>query len=130
MNVLYLLAGLAAVTTAILHGRWGEKTIIRELKQASITDLAKAGFTVAWHQITAMLTVSGIAIIVLSFIPSMVAFATAGILIVVLYLGNILVFLMVCKRKFPDVIRSTYYPVFNSVAMIVLIILGIIVKNV
>ncbi|SES15486.1 hypothetical protein [Salipaludibacillus aurantiacus] len=127
MNIFYLLAGAAAASTAVMHAMWAEKRIIKDLKQSNMTDLAKAGFSIAWHQITALLAVSGVFLIMLSFLNVSETIETAGILIAVIFTGNIIVFFTVSKLRYPHVFKSTLYPVINSGAIILLIILGFLV---
>ncbi|MFC5712021.1 hypothetical protein ACFPU1_04460 [Thalassorhabdus alkalitolerans] len=124
MNAFYLLAGFVAVATAFTHAAWGERVIVPELKKSKMNELARAGFHIAWHQVTALLFAGGIALILVSMFAGVIGDMAAVLLVAFILFNNIIVFLTVSRLKYPKVTSRTLPPITNSIVMILLIIGG------
>ncbi|WP_156816963.1 hypothetical protein [Salsuginibacillus kocurii] len=99
-----------------------------ELTRSNMVPLAKAGFHIAWHQITALLLIVGGTLILLSFLSLELTYESAAVLAVVLLSGNIVIFLLLTQKKYPQVFRSTLYPIINSLIIILLMLIGFFYK--
>jgi hypothetical protein len=72
MNWFYLGAGALTIFLSVAHALWGQKTIILELNNSDLTEMAKSGFFVSWHQTTAMLLITGITLIFMALRKSLI----------------------------------------------------------
>ena len=126
MNLLFLISGVLAIFLAAAHAAWGEKLIIPELRKANLSNLAKIGFYVSWHQITMVLLVSGLALAFLSFWGGFTGADTTAILIVCITIGNFLVFLVLSFIHQKELFGKSIPQIILFVTLIALILIGII----
>jgi hypothetical protein len=125
MNWFYLAAGALTLFLSIAHAIWGQKTIIAELKDSGLSEMARSGFFVSWHQTTAMLFITGLTLILMA----LGLFKTTkpmGIFILCLVIGNFLVFTVTCVLWHRPILVQTLPQTLMFVVLIVLIAVGII----
>ena len=124
MNWFYLLAGLLTLLMSAAHAYWGEKNLVPELNSSNLSDLSKVGFYIPWHQITNVLLLSGLALVMGSFLSSIPGIDILAIFITLIVAGNFLIFIVISLKKYRPIIGQSI-PQFIFFSLIILLsILG------
>ena len=120
----FSVAGLLLFLLSFAHATCGEKKIF---KQLNTTDMGKGTFLslyIPWHQLTYILSLSGIGIILAAFKNE---FLPLSYFILALILGNLLVFTLLCIiRKEIGLISQSIPQYFLFILLILLLTGGIV----
>jgi len=123
MNGYFLVAGLLLTLLSVAHAVWGERRVFNVLTPNIIDAETNLSVYVPWHQLTGVLLLSGVALVLATFLS---ALAFIPVFILALIVSNLLVFfaLVIGKRQTQIFAQSLPQTVL-FLLLIVLIILGI-----
>lgn len=98
MNWLFLIAGIVAAIGALIHAFLGERTDIKSLLASSVPPNEKVELRGLWHGFSAILTLTAVALFLLSLTDLIENPRTVAHLIAVTYAAVSLAFLAVVLR--------------------------------
>ncbi len=125
MNYYYLAAGILSLILSVAHAIWGDIQIIPDLNNSNSTELTKIAFFIGWHQVTALLAVSGIALVLFAAKIKSTVSKSGAIVILCIVIANFLLFLIVSAFKMPSLLTDSAPQHVMFSALIITIVLGL-----
>lgn len=129
MNFFFLAAGILMLFLAAAHTVWGKKNVLAELSESNLKDITKTGFLIAYHQMAAVLAVSGIATIVFSVVNTDTNLVYASAAVFAIIDGTFTVFIYFGFKNNTEVIKKSIPQIFLFTVLLVLMIFGILEEN-
>lgn len=124
MNGYFFIAGLLLALLSVAHVIWGERRVFTVLTPNTTDAETYLSVYVPWHQLTGALLLSGVALLLTAFQPSVPTFVP--IFILALITSNLLVFFgLVMGKKQTQMFARTLPQTVLFLLLIVLIILGV-----
>ena len=92
MNLFYLIGGIISIFLSVSHAFWGEKNLTSDLESSNVPEETIISYSIAWHQISKNLLVTGVTLIGISFLDLIMGFDILALFITIQIIGNILVY--------------------------------------
>ncbi|MBY8985757.1 MAG: hypothetical protein KGD65_11850 [Candidatus Lokiarchaeota archaeon] len=128
MNLFYLIGGIISIFLSVAHAFWGEKNLTSDLESSNVPEETIISYSIAWHQISKNLLVTGVTLIVISFLDLIMGIYILALFITIQVIGNILVYsLILLIKKKSDLFKKTLPQLLIFAIMVVFILLGIFV---
>ena len=126
MNLFYLIGGIISLFLSVAHAFWGEKNLTSDLKSSNVPDETIISYSISWHQISKNLLVTGVTLVIISFLDLIIGFDILALFITIQIIGNILVYslILIIKKK-SELFKKTLPQLLIFTIMVIFILLGI-----
>jgi len=125
MNMYFIFAGILLMLLAVAHLIWGEKQIVRTLRESDEPQLVKTGFAIGWYQITGILFLLGFSLILLTSSLAVEIAEMIATISLMMILGNLSIFVIISTINYKGLLKQSLPQIVLFGALIAMLVVGL-----